>query len=106
MRLTFPNVKNQLRAGMNATVRVKNNNGKQKSIVIPHKAVLEQLGEYYVYTLGDSSKVSQRRIHLGQQIGSNIIVTDGLSEGDVFVVQGIQNLREGSVVNTSSPAKK
>ena len=106
MRLIFPNEKNQLRAGMNATVRIKNNNGKQKSIVIPHKAVLEQLGEYYVYTLGDSSKVSQRRIHLGQQIGSNIIVTDGLSEGDVFVVQGIQNLREGAVVNTSSPAKK
>ncbi len=106
MRLTFPNEKNQLRAGMNATVRIKNNNGKQKSIVIPHKAVLEQLGEYYVYALGDSSKVSQRRIHLGQQIGSNIIVTDGLSAGDVFVVQGIQNLREGTVVNTSSPAKK
>jgi len=106
MRLTFPNVKNQLRAGMNATVRIKNNNGKQKSIVIPHKAVLEQLGEYYVYALGDSNKVSQRRIHLGQQIGSNIIVLDGLSPGDVFVVQGIQNLREGSVVSTSPPAKK
>ncbi len=106
MRLTFPNEKNQLRAGMNATVRIKNNNGKQKSIVIPHKAVLEQLGEYYVYTLGDSSKVSQRRIHLGQQIGSTIIVTDGLNPGDIFVVQGIQNLREGAVVNTSLPAKK
>lgn len=106
MRLTFPNEKNMLRAGMNATVRVKNNNANQKSIVIPYKAVLEQLGEYYVYTLGDSSKVTQRKIHLGQQIGNKIIVTDGLNPADVFVVQGVQNLREGTAVTTAAPAKK
>ena len=98
MRLTFNYEKNLLRAGMNATVRIKNNNDNQKSIVIPHKAVLEQLGEYYVYALGDSSRVTQRKIQLGQQLGNKIIVKDGLAPGDVFVVQGIQNLREGTVV--------
>ena len=51
MRLTFPNKKNQLRAGMNGTVRIKNSNGKHQIIVIPYKAVLEQLGEFFVYTL-------------------------------------------------------
>jgi membrane fusion protein (multidrug efflux system) len=105
MRLTFPNEKNMLRAGMNATVRIKNSNAKQ-SIVIPHKAVLEQLGEYFVYTLGDSNKVSQRKLQLGQQIGDKIIVKEGLNPGDVFVVQGVQNLREGTVVNTSMPVRK
>ncbi len=105
MRLTFPNEKNLLRAGMNATVRIKNDNGKQQSIIIPHKAVLEMLGEYYVYTVGDSSKVTQRKIQLGQQIGDKIIVKDGLASGDVFVVQGVQNLREGSLVN-AVPAKQ
>jgi membrane fusion protein (multidrug efflux system) len=68
--------------------------------------VLEQLGEYFVYTLGDSNKVSQRKLQLGQQIGDKIIVKDGLNAGDVFVVQGVQNLREGTVVNTEKPVRK
>ena len=31
---------------------------------------------------------------------------EGLNPGDVFVVQGVQNLREGTVVNTSMPVRK
>ena len=105
MRLAFPNPKNVLRSGMNATVRVKNSNSKQ-NIVIPNKAVVEQLGEFFVYTVGDSSKVSQRKLVLGQAIGDKIIVKQGLQAGDVFVVQGVQNLREGTVVSTEKPVSK
>jgi len=103
-RLVFPNDKNILRAGMSATVRILNNN-KGKSIVIPYKAVTEQLGEFYVYVVGDSNKVSQRRLVLGQPIGSDIIVRDGLKEGEKIVVQGQQNLREGAVIATGAPKK-
>jgi membrane fusion protein (multidrug efflux system) len=63
-RLVFGNKEGQLRAGMSGTVRVLNN-AKDKSVVIPYKAVTEQLGEFFVYVAGDSSKVSQRRIVLG-----------------------------------------
>ena len=88
---------------MNTTIRVKNNTSKQ-TVVVPYKAVSEQLGEYFLYTLGDSSKVSQRKVVLGKQIGSNVIVEDGIKEGEVFVLQGIQNLREGTAVTTAPPA--
>jgi membrane fusion protein (multidrug efflux system) len=70
---------------------------------IPYKAVTEQLGEFFAYVVGDSNKVSQRRLLLGKQIGTNIIVKDGLKEGDKIVVQGIQNLREGAVITTALP---
>jgi len=103
-RLVFPNDKNMLRAGMSSTVRILNNN-QDKSITIPYKAVVEQLGEYFVYVVGDSSKVSQRRLVLGQPIGANIIVRDGLKEGEKIVVQGQQNLREGAVIATGAPKK-
>ncbi|WP_310589503.1 efflux RND transporter periplasmic adaptor subunit [Dyadobacter sandarakinus] len=99
-RLIFPNKDNQLRAGMTGTVRVLNN-AAAKSIVIPNKAVTEQLGEFFVYVLGDSSKVSQRRVELGTAIGANIIVKEGLKEGEKFAVEGVQNLREGAVVQES-----
>ena len=101
-RLVFPNDKNMLKAGMSTTVRVLNN-AAQKSVVIPYKAITEQLGEFFVYVVGDSNKVSQRKLTLGKQIGTNIIVTDGLKEGEKVVVQGVQNLREGAVITTAPP---
>ena len=106
-RLIFPNNKNLLIAGMNGTVRVKSN-ATANSILIPNKAITEQLGEFFVYVPGDSNKVSQRKVVLGKQIGKDIIIKDGLAEGDKVVVEGVQNLREGSVINTaaSGTAKK
>lgn len=101
-RLVFPNDKNILRTGMSTTVRVLNNSS-EKSVTIPYKAVTELLGEFFVYVVGDSSKVSQRKVVLGQQVGSSIIVKDGLKEGEIIVVEGVQNLREGSVITVPKP---
>jgi membrane fusion protein, multidrug efflux system len=101
-RLVFPNDKNVLKAGMSTTVRVLNN-GTEKSVVVPYKAISEQLGEYIAYVVGDSNKVSQRKLLLGKQVGVNIIVKDGLKEGEKIVVQGVQNLREGAVITTAPP---
>jgi len=86
-RLVFPNDKNMLKAGMSTTVRVLNN-ASQKSVTIPYKAITEQLGEFFVYVVGDSNKVSQRKLVLGKQVGANIIVKDGLKEGEIVVVTG------------------
>lgn len=103
-RLIFVNNKKLLVAGMNGTVRVKNNAGK-KSILIPYKSITEQLGEFFVYVPNDSNKVSQRKIVLGKQSGVNIIVNEGLKEGERVVVQGGQNLREGAFINTDTTTK-
>lgn len=103
-RLVFPNKDNQLRAGMSGTVMVLNNAG-AKSVVIPYKAVTEQLGEFFVYVAGDSSKVTQRKVTLGTAIGANIIVKDGLKEGEKIAVEGVQNLREGAVVQQGAPGQ-
>jgi membrane fusion protein, multidrug efflux system len=100
-RLIFPNNKNLLISGMNGTVRVKSN-ATAESILIPYKAVTEQLGEFFVYVPGDSNKVSQRKVVLGKQIGKDVIIKDGLKDGEKIVVEGVQNLREGAVINASS----
>jgi membrane fusion protein (multidrug efflux system) len=102
IRLVFPNPQGVLKAGMNTTVRILNN-ASEKVIKIPYKAVTEQLGEFFVYVVDDSSKVSQRKIKLGKQIGTDVIVKDGLKEGEKIVVEGSQNLREGSLVTTAPP---
>lgn len=101
-RLVFPNDKGMLKPGMNTSVRIKNNTA-QQSITIPGKAVVEQLGEFFVYAVGDSNKVTQKKVILGKQIGMNVIVKDGLKQGDKVVVEGVQKLREGAVITTAPP---
>jgi membrane fusion protein (multidrug efflux system) len=98
VRVIFPNPENLLRVGMAGTLRVLNQSSKS-SVVIPFKAVTEQLGEYFVYKVKvDSNKVTQQRIVLGKQINRNIIVNSGLQEGETIVTEGVQNLREGSMI--------
>jgi membrane fusion protein (multidrug efflux system) len=113
VRLEFSNPLNALRAGMSGTIRVLNNAAK-KSIVIPYKAVTEQLGEFFVYVVKvDSNKVTQQRVTVGKQVSRNVVISHGLKEGDTIVTEGVQNLREGSAIaiNTgtakqSKPANK
>ena len=98
-RLIFPNKDQLLRAGMNGTVRVKNISG-GNALMIPYKAVTEQLGEYFVYVPGDSNKVTQTKVQIGRQVGMDVIVREGLKAGDSVVTQGVQNLREGAVIQS------
>jgi membrane fusion protein (multidrug efflux system) len=101
-RSIFPNPKNLLRAGMTGTVRVLTTS--KQAVIIPYKAISEQLGEFFVYMPTDSSKVTQRRVTLGTAVGNNVIVKNGLKQGESIIVEGIQNLREGAVYTTASPA--
>jgi membrane fusion protein (multidrug efflux system) len=103
-RLLYPNHDLVLRPGMSAKVRVKSP-GDETSIVIPYKAVNEMLGEFFVYKI-EGDKATQQKIVLGKQVGSNVIVKDGLKEGDKIAVEGVQNLREGSTVAVSQDAPK
>lgn len=100
-RLVFPNDKNILKPGMTVAVRVLNRSGKD-AVVIPNKAVTEQLSEFFVYVIADSNKVTQRKIVEGQTVGANVIVKEGLKPGETIVLQGVQNLREGSAVMVDS----
>jgi len=105
VRVVFPNKDNLLKAGMNGTLRVLNNSSTQ-SVIIPYKAVTEQLGEFFVYVPGDSSKVSQRKVVLGRQVGNDVIIKDGLKPGEKVVVLGVQNLREGIKVKIAADSTK
>jgi membrane fusion protein (multidrug efflux system) len=95
MRLIFPNDGNVLRAGMSGTLQVLSTSN-TAAVLVPYKAVTEQLGEFFVYVTVPDNKVTQRKVVLGQQIGNNVIVKSGLQAGETIVVEGVQNLREGA----------
>lgn len=104
VRVEFPNKNGLLRAGMSCDMRV-NNASPQPVVLIPYKAVTEQLGEYFVYVVS-GDKVSQHKVILGTHIGNNVIIKDGLKEHEKIVVEGVQKVHEGSTIQIGSAGPK
>ena len=104
VRLIFPNKNNFLKSGMSCNVRVKNNDAAALFVMVPYKAMVEQMGEYSVFVVNDSSKVIQHKLQLGARINDKVIVKDGLNEGDKIVIDGVQKLKDGAAVSVA-PAK-
>ena len=120
VRLLFPNPQTSLRAGMSCVVRVHNQDSTAQ-LVIPNRAVVEEMGEYFVYVAKDSIMSSgerggdapapkgdprlfafQKKVQLGAIIGPNVIIKSGISEGDNIVADGIQSLHNGSSIMPSA----
>jgi membrane fusion protein (multidrug efflux system) len=103
VRITVPNRERMLKPGMSCKVLVLNVNAGQQ-LLIPFKAVLEQLGEYFVFIIKDKNgrlaggQVEQVKVSLGPRVASNVIVLKGLNGGETIVVDGIQKLHDGSEV--------
>jgi membrane fusion protein (multidrug efflux system) len=71
------------------------------ALVIPQSAVqLDQAG-HYVLLVDEAKKVEQRRITTGAERGRLIVVLDGLKEGELVIVEGIQKVRPGQLVAAS-----
>jgi RND family efflux transporter MFP subunit len=95
-RLIFPNSQKILKPGLTCNLRVLNSSA-STSILIPYKSVVEQMGEYFVFTI-DSSKAIQRKVALGAKINDKVIVNNGLKANDQIVSDGVQKLHDGSLV--------
>jgi len=114
IRAEFPNPHYFLKPGISCVLRV-HNQEKGPQIVIPNKAVLELMGEYFVYLVKDtvvpnkedSTKTHpvlmsiQKKVQLGQIVAPNVIITKGIQPGDRLVVDGIQSLHTGSIVTVA-----
>lgn len=96
IRIIFPNPKRLLKAGLTCNLRVRASSP-ATMLLIPYRAVVEQMGEYFVFTLS-GNKATQRRVVLGMNINDMVIVKDGVQAGDQVVVEGMQRLRDNSVV--------
>ena len=96
VRLLFDNPDNFLKAGMSANLRILNNSS-HESLMIPYRATIEQMAEYFVYVV-NADTVAQRKVALGQRIRDMAIVKSGLQENEVIVLDGVQKLKDGSKV--------
>jgi membrane fusion protein (multidrug efflux system) len=101
VRVTFPNVDRVLKAGMSCNLDILNENSGLQ-VMIPYKAVVEQMGEYFVYVV-NGKEANQVKIALGAKLGENIIVREGLEAEKIIVTDGVQKLHDGSPVQVGMP---
>jgi membrane fusion protein, multidrug efflux system len=73
----------------------------QSALVIPQAAVLLDQAGRYVLVVDAAKKVEQRRITTGVDQGRNVVVTEGLKEGELVIVEGVQKVRPGQVVTAT-----
>jgi membrane fusion protein (multidrug efflux system) len=103
VRAQIPNPDGLLVSGQIVDVTVETA-APQQALMIPQQALqLEQAGPY-VLVVGTDDKVVQQRVKLGQPVGSDIVVTEGLKAGDRVIVEGIQKVHPGQKVAPSEAA--
>jgi len=104
VRASFDNPEGLLRVGMNVNARITNRSATPE-MVIPYKAVMEQLGESFVYIVTDSNTVQTQKVKLGIKVEDKIVVKEGLTLGTTIVSEGIVNLRPGDKITVQNNAQ-
>ncbi len=66
---------------------------------VPRAAVLSDQQGSYVYVVNAKNHVERRRIQLGQSTPATAVVTSGLKQGEMVVLDGIQRVRPGIAVS-------
>ena len=105
----FPNPGNALRPGQFARVRVKFD-VKKGALLVPQRAVSELQGAYQVAVVGSDNKAHIQPVRVGERTGQLWIIEEGLKPGERIVVEGLQKVREGVLVDpkpfAATPQKK
>jgi RND family efflux transporter MFP subunit len=105
----FPNPNNILRPGQFGRVRAAAETRKD-ALIVPQRAVSELQGTYQIAVVGADDKVAIHSVKVGDRVGGNWIISSGVKAGDLVIVEGLQKVRDGSVVKPkqtqSSPIAK
>ena len=70
----------------------------RSSLVVPQSAVLLDQAGHYVMVVDTAKKVELRRVTTGVEQGRDVVVTDGLKEGELVIVEGVQKVHPGQIV--------
>ena len=94
----FPNPNNLLRPGGYGRVRASVNT-RNGALLVPQRAVIELQGSQQVAVVGSDNKVNIRPVTAGERIGDQWIVSGSLKPGERVIVEGLQKVKEGGLVN-------
>jgi membrane fusion protein (multidrug efflux system) len=97
MRATIPNPEGRLIDGEFVTAAIKERQEQPRLVVQQAALQIDQSG-YYVMVVDNEHKVEQRPIQIGPNRDEDVVITSGLREGENVIVDGIQKVRPGEIV--------
>ena len=98
LQIKFPNPERLVRPGQFGRVRFVIDM-KPGALLVPQRAVQELQNLYNLAVVGADNKVSFRTIKVGPREGTLWVIEEGLKPGERVIVEGLQRVSEGAVVN-------
>ncbi|HEY7840748.1 MAG TPA: efflux RND transporter periplasmic adaptor subunit [Gammaproteobacteria bacterium] len=95
IRAVVPNTERLLKPGMFLNVEVINSD--RRSLVLPEQAIVPEREEQFVFVVA-GNLTQKRRVVTGRRRPGEVEIVDGLREGELVVIEGVQKIDEGTVV--------
>ena len=95
-RAEFKNPEGLLRSGNSGIIRLPI--VQKDVVVVPQNAVFEVQGKQMIFVVGEGNKVQSKIITTNGTSDLNFIITDGLSDGDVVVIEGASKLKNDTEI--------
>ncbi|HLJ88699.1 MAG TPA: efflux RND transporter periplasmic adaptor subunit [Candidatus Angelobacter sp.] len=97
VRARFANADLALTPGLFARVKLQGG-GSYHGCLVKDEAISTDLNQKFVLALGKNNAAEYRVVKLGPMLDGLRVIRDGLHEGDVIVVSGLQRVRPGGAV--------
>src|SRR5262249_42676857 len=94
----FPNPGSSLRPGQYGRIRTATQ-VQTDALLVPQQAVFDLQGTHQLAVVDNSNRVTIRAATLGVTVGNQWIVRDGVNAGDRVIVEGLQKVRTGMIVD-------
>lgn len=96
VRSVMPNENGLLRPGMFLTVTLLNES--VEALVIPERALIPERSMQYVFVVADNRIAERRVVRIGRRRPGEVEILEGLSAGEMVIVDGTQKARDGQTV--------
>jgi membrane fusion protein (multidrug efflux system) len=100
LRAVFQNPDGTLLDGALVGVSLEAREGTE-ALTVPQQAVQRDQAGAFVLVVGADSKVEMRRVQVGSSRLGRSVVQDGLAEGENVIVEGVNKVRPGIVVDAA-----
>jgi membrane fusion protein (multidrug efflux system) len=100
VRAELPNEEALLRQGMFMTVMLQGE--VEPTLLVPEEALVPERGHAYVFVVKDNV-VERREVRTGKRRPGFVEIVSGVVDQERVVVDGTQNVRDGSVVQETTP---
>jgi membrane fusion protein, multidrug efflux system len=95
----FPNPGNVIRPGQFARVRAQTTI-KKDAVLVPQRAIMELQAGYQVAVVGSDNKVAMKPVKVAERVNGLWVVNEGVKPGEQVIAEGLQKVKQGTVVVT------